>query len=344
MHMPISELEIPDYGRFPDIRRVPRVAAAGLTASEFRRRYSDQPVVFEGMAASWPAFSRWTPELFAGKYGDDVVSVSTVGRLEGLAVPWQTSVKLRTFIEAFSADVPLYLNEWYAFAAHPELLDDFEPHLPPFFEDWFELIPKGWVFGKSTRTNVRWGRPRTGTALHVDALNAVNWLAVLRGRKTWLQFSGRSLGRDGQGEFDREARQAGILDEGGFITEEGLCRFFERRPRGLEDATLWAADVTAGDVVYTPWGWYHQVHNLEPTLSVGRFYMSRENVEATRDFIHAHAGRAAAVVFDSVFGTEVSRGFWRSRTVQAVAGSPAGQAMFRALLGTLGVSPGSFAG
>jgi len=117
--------EVPDYSAIAGVRPVRRLQDwAALSGVAFRQRFSNQPVVLEGVARAWPAFRKWTRTYLAEKCGADLVTVRTPGMLGHDEVQFSAQVPLRSFAESVASSPGAYLAQWYAYRRHPELYDD----------------------------------------------------------------------------------------------------------------------------------------------------------------------------------------------------------------------------
>lgn len=310
---------------------VDRIPFGAMSFEEFATRFADRPVIFRGMADQWPAKSRWTKDFFHRHYGHDTVSVVSYRQFPSGSQPGKFIVSLADFLDALSTNTPrdtapLYLQEWYAFVKHPELTDDYEPFLPHIFEDWLATFPRGWMLEPAQRTNLRFGMRGSKSPLHSDNLNAMAWLAVLKGWKRFLLFSGRALNTD---EF--YAARAAIGAAPYFLDMSGINPELNRIHPAFSDAELWVADVREGDVIHVPHKWFHQVENLEETLSVGRYYANAINWNDTCEYLRREISPSAEKIVCAVSGHSSRRTFFRYAGPRSLLESAGGVALGRAL-------------
>lgn len=69
---------------------------------------------------------------------------------------------------------------------------------------------------------------------------------------------------------------------GGVVTVDGIERYLAGELRELpEGIKFYWADVPAGDVIYVPWRFFHQVYNVTESIALSRYYVARENYQAS---------------------------------------------------------------
>ena len=120
------------------------------------------------------------------------------------------------------------------------------------------------------------GPAGTSTAWHQDIFSTHTWLAQLRGEKLWQ-----------------------------------LCAPHDSLPAVLADCEIFEGVLTAGDLIYLPPDWWHQVQNQTSTLAISGNFCS---------FAHAEAALAEARSSDSV-----RRDIWIQTWIEILAqrtGSP----------------------
>ena len=314
------------------INSITRIEDSHFSLPGFHNSYSGKPAIFSKFACSWPAYRKWSDHFFSERYGEDEVQVSFVDTYAGDVRDWNTTVTLKQFLENLNNEQdstrPVYLSEWYAFQKHPELFQDFEGLLPPVFEDWMEVFPKGWVFNRDTRTNIRWGPAGTGTLVHFDNLAALSWLAVLRGKKRWVFFPAKDIpGWDAHPQSDEAKSLRLRLNQLDLQIRQALAKD-PQNPQIRTDLVpeIWVGDMEPGDLIYIPSQWYHLVENLETTLSVGCYLVNEINFERSCQVIRLGGGRVGETVYRAFLGSRRRHAFWRSKIVRAVTEAWPGRA------------------
>jgi hypothetical protein len=196
---------------------------------EFYQQYfrAEKPVVVTGAARAIPAFERWTDEYLKAVLGDTLAKVR-LGNGEMGEIPFQMFLNYLAAPQAFSSSRgAAYLIDFYV---RPALGDARRAQLTS--EVLFPLERRGefveWI-------TVYAGPPNTSTAMHQDIFDTHTWLAELRGRKTWRLCAPDAL-----------AGRAGAPDA------------FDGSDLGCD---VWEAVLDAGDLIYLPPNWWHQVRN-----------------------------------------------------------------------------------
>ncbi len=225
-----------------------------LSPEEFCREYLDKgiPVVLEGAASEWSATRKWTPEWLAANYGGTPVRLinisvedvaSTEHRHEGeVTTLGKTIEDMLAGSRAYPRFLPL-LHE------HPELTRDFDL-------DW--LASMRGRFHSRTLYQMFLGSAGTNTGLHSAMAN--NLFVQTHGRKRWLLFS-PVYNPVFDPPLERSSYFLSRVDaEAPDLEAFPLFRYVD----GYE------TEIEAGDILYNPPFYWHQVTN--PTLSIGVGY------------------------------------------------------------------------
>lgn len=243
-----------DETTLPRRRRADR--RAQLTREVFIQEYAlpGTPVVLEGAAADWPAMHKWDRNFFLRHYGElEVTVVRTRDKRD------RKQMRLAAFMDYMqhvSDANPYYLASWVFGKACPALLADYCN--PPHFDRWEKQLPVHlqpewqWIF---------MGPRGSGSPLHVDTLYSSAWNAVITGRKRWLFYHPRQTAYLYQGRVD------------------AFHPDYEAYPR-FSNAEAIECIQYAGDLVYTPSGWWHQVYNEEAGVSITENFINASNYES----------------------------------------------------------------
>jgi len=125
------------------------------------------------------------------------------------------------------------------------------------------------------RPPYRWfviGPPRSGSPFHIDPYRTSAWNAVLVGRKRWALYPytqyppGVDFDWDEDGNFDSDS-------------PEPIKWFVETYPFLPEDKKPIECILEAGEILYVPSGWWHQVLNLTETICVTQNFCNKQNFE-----------------------------------------------------------------
>jgi Cupin-like domain len=221
-----------------------------------------EPRVFRGLAASWPAVQHWSFEQLASVVPDQPVQL-VIGNREHGNTQFLTS-SLRSYLASLPAlglDAPaaVGLKEFDLLAAVPKLRDDVRHG---------ELLPATAL--RSVRSWIGPAGARTG--LHRDYLDNVA-VQIVGTKRWWLvrpglveRFHGVSTKYDAWAVLSRLSAQA-----------------LRERAGGVSG--VYSLDLHAGDVLYVPGGWWHEVENLAPSIMFGAFFASLPRMAAASAWV-----------------------------------------------------------
>jgi hypothetical protein len=230
--------------------------------SSFRKNYLEagEPLVISGLAKGWMALEKWTPAYLKQQYGELEVPIRDYQGTNGK--PYlKRQMKLRDYLdywerldEKAAEKENLYLAEWNFAQQCPGLLDDFET--PAHFqEDWIEKLPRNLQFG---RLWIFIGHAGVHTPVHTDTFFTSAWLTMICGDKVVRLVSpcNCSAVRKGTDLFSPETELA--LNENG--------------------AKLYEAQIGAGDTLFIPGRWYHQVRNASKNIMLTKNFVDAANL------------------------------------------------------------------
>jgi hypothetical protein len=106
------------------------------------------------------------------------------------------------------------------------------------------------------------------TPLHADVFTSFSWSVNVCGRKRWLLFppGEEACLQDRFGKLTYDATVPELQDEKMYPRYKELCRSEEI----IQEA---------GEAIFIPSGWHHQVWNLEDTISVNHNWINGCNIE-----------------------------------------------------------------
>jgi len=218
-----------------------------------------EPVVVAGGAAGWPA-AQWTPEVLRAKAGDCKVMThrsdsAYFGLDEKLGGPKlkEEEMTLDAFVSLATAPENHEIRYYLQRASIPDSLPALLPDL---------RVPIGVDFEKIYLVNLWFGPANNVTRLHYDVPN--NFLVHFYGRKRIVLFAPRDSAR--LYPFRTKAYNMSQVD----IENADLDRF----PKFAE-AQPYEAEIAAGDMLYIPPYWWHQVYSLELGISANYWWMPR---------------------------------------------------------------------
>jgi hypothetical protein len=223
------------------------------------------PFVFE---INWPAIGKWSTEYLCEIAGDEEVSVS-MSIDEQSAPTVRKKFTLKDYVKLIehadknvvkdgSKNVP-YLKQFDLLSIRPELRNDID----------FTFLPTGRkdiAFWLGTRSSV--------TGLHCDPNNGI--LAQIYGSKRIYLFS------PGQRELLYPNNKYDPATE--CCDVDATQPDYNRHPK-FSGARGMKVEISKGQALFIPKGWYHQVVGLENNISINCFFFSYMNL-VTTDLIH----------------------------------------------------------
>ncbi|PNJ39294.1 JMJD4 isoform 6 [Pongo abelii] len=271
--------DVPGVGQAPG--RVAFVSEPGaFSYADFVRSFllPNLPCVFSSaFTQGWGSRRRWvTPagrpdfDHLLRTYGDVVVPVANCGVQEYNSNP-KEHMPLRDYITYWKEYIQagyssprgcLYLKDWHLCRDFP-MEDVFT--LPVYFSsDWLNEF---WdALDVDDYRFVYAGPAGSWSPFHADIFRSFSWSVNVCGRKKWLLFP------PGQEEALRDRHGNLPYD----VTSPALCDTHLHPQSQLAGPPL---EITqeAGEMVFVPSGWHHQVHNLQELCAV------QEEVSEWRD-------------------------------------------------------------
>lgn len=222
-----------------------------LSPDEFLHKYAlpRRPVALRGVMRDWEAARLWSFDFFRARYGHLRVTARRSDDYEDTR-----TLPLADYLDQLeSHSAEYYLKDWEFEKDLPELRAHYQ--LPSYFLSWTRHLPD------LIRPRWRWlfiGPPRTASNLHVDFLITSAWNALFRGTKRWHFYS---------------PEQAPLMYRGAVNAFEPDL---ERFPR-FSLARPLIHTQTAGEVMFTPSGWWHAVRNEDVTLALSENFVNGTN-------------------------------------------------------------------
>jgi hypothetical protein len=221
---------------------------ADLDRDTFLREYvaTDTPVVLAGAARDWRATRTWDFPFFIREHGELPVQLMNAALGEEARERGGELRPLGGILEDALAGSPVYPRFVPLLITNPELLDDLD-------RDW--LFSLRGPTGAGLGLQLFIGGPGTSTALHC-AIGS-NLFVQVHGRKRW-HLASTAWSAALRVELERSPYFFSHLD----LEHPDPERFPWAR-----HATVWTTELDAGDVMYVPPFFWHQVRN--PTRSIG---------------------------------------------------------------------------
>jgi ribosomal protein L16 Arg81 hydroxylase len=226
-----------------------------LTARDFYEHYfwCNRPVVLQNLMTDWPALSKWTPEFFERRYGNEIVEITSERESDPLFEEnmdrHRLRIRMRDYIRRIQ-QCPQATNEFYLVAKNGLMANEA-------FGDLLNDIrcPAGFLDPASATNrniNLWFGPAGTVTPLHHDGNNIL--FGQVRGRKLIKLISPFFLDylyntRDCFSDVDLEN-----ID-------------YEKFPL-MKQVEILTVTVERGEFLFIPIGWWHWVKALEVSISL----------------------------------------------------------------------------
>ncbi|OMO49875.1 hypothetical protein CCACVL1_30778 [Corchorus capsularis] len=283
--------------------QIERVNGRELSYSEFAERYlaKNQPVVLKGLMDDWRACKDWVftngqPNLhfFSTHFGKSKVQVADCDtreftdqkRLE-MSVLEFVNHWLQSSVESLDGDgngkSVLYLKDWHFVKEYP----DYVAYRTPLFfiDDWLNLYLDNYRMHDDPEAHqenndiccsdyrfVYMGAKGSWTPLHADVFRSYSWSANVCGKKKWLFLPPPQCHL----LFDRNMKSSvySIFDD-----------ISETKFPGFKKAIWLECIQEQNEIIFVPSGWYHQVHNLEDTISINHNWFNGYNLSWVWDLL-----------------------------------------------------------
>ncbi|WVZ18359.1 hypothetical protein V8G54_005681 [Vigna mungo] len=276
---------------------IERVNGKELSYIEFVDRYMEKnkPVVLTGLMDHWRAHTDWVIlhsqpnfQFFSTHFGASKVQVADCDtreftdqkREEMLVSDFIARCLLQEEASAVqcnnetcssngaSVSVP-YLKDWHFVKEYPEYVAYETPRF--FCDDWLNLYLDNFKIHIDSDTQqpneeiccsdyrfVYIGVKGSWTPLHADVFRSYSWSSNVCGKKKWLFLDpSQNMKNCVYNIFD----------------EVSNSKF-----PGFSKAIWLECTQDAGEIIFVPSGWYHQVHNLEDTISINHNWFNAYNL------------------------------------------------------------------
>lgn len=278
-----------------------------MSYTEFVEKYmaKNQPVVLTGLMDDWRACKDWVAEngqpnlqFFSTHFGKSKVQVADCGTREFTdqkRVEMSVSEFVKNWLESSimqnsnastneaNGMSVLYLKDWHFVKEYPEYLAYRTPLI--FCDDWLNMYLDHYRLHKDPESYqkdndiccsdyrfVYMGAKGSWTPLHADVFRSYSWSANVCGKKKWLFLSPSQCHL----VFDRNLRGCvyNIFDD---VSETDFPGFKK---------TIWLeCTQEQNEIIFVPSGWYHQVHNLEDTISINHNWFNGYNLSQVWDLL-----------------------------------------------------------
>lgn len=267
---------------------IPKISSDTLSYDDFFERYMlpNRPVIITDVSQSWTCVKKW---LKANETAIDFDSLRQ--HLKDRLVPVANCSKQHfNSHEKSETHLHKYLDWWEKYAASNHQLEDNNEELL-YLKDWhlqqeegdaqFYKVP---VFFQSDWLNeylleskkqdyrfVYMGPKGSWTPFHSDVYSSFSWSTNIVGMKRWIFLAAG----DEKQLLDKNSRLPFSIDAA------------ELRDRNISYFELFQGP---NEAVFVPSGWFHQVWNLEDTISVNHNWFNGTHVEQIWNALRTNLG------------------------------------------------------
>jgi uncharacterized RmlC-like cupin family protein len=261
----------------------------------------NRPVLVRGLTSGWPACADWVrpdgaPDVaaLAARYGASAAPVADCAAAEEAPRPETTLAEYARYWAAHAAGGDartLYLKDWHLAAETPP--GEFYTPPPLFRHDalnmYFDARRQRASASASCCADYRFvyvGPAGSATPLHCDVLHSASWSANIAGVKQWLLFppAATPLLRSARGALPADAQVA--LD----ACDPAFPRLSEAAPLRVTQR--------AGETLFVPPGWHHQVLNATAAASINHNWVHPAAMHWVLAFVRSDAQAAAEAICD----------------------------------------------
>ena len=267
-----------DFGICEQCNKINREDGSSLSYGDFVRIYMEpnRPVIFKsGMIDDWKASKIWRKksqssniniEHLRREFGHNNVDVH-VQLMAGFESKKPRRIQMsvdeyitRCFKINDEGSERYYLKDWKFVVQNP----DYDAYTCPIFfrDDWLnDSMKESYKF-------VYFGSQGTITGLHADVLSSYSWSTNVAGKKRWFLIPPEYT----LCLFDIFGQ---TLSPHLNYTDDSIMF------PGLGIARKYAIEVIQeeGETIFVPSGWYHQVENLETTISINHNWINGFNIK-----------------------------------------------------------------
>ncbi|XP_075444133.1 2-oxoglutarate and iron-dependent oxygenase JMJD4 isoform X2 [Ascaphus truei] len=251
-----------------------------------RHLLANSPCLFSAkFTQSWGSRKTWVTadnkpnwDHLLRTFGDAIVPVANCEVKEYNSNP-KEQIPLREYISYWrgytengcqSPKGCLYLKDWHMKRDFPN--QDVYKTPEYFSSDW---LNEYWdaIAGDDYRF-VYMGPKGTWTPFHADVFRSYSWSANICGQKKWLLFppGQEEYLRDCHGNLPYDVTSPCLQDDSIYPNSQQCCPPIE-------------VVQEAGQMVFIPSGWHHQVYNMEDTISINHNWVNGCNVSVMWKFL-----------------------------------------------------------
>lgn len=172
----------------------------------------------------------------------------------------------------YCANPCLYLKDWHFTRDFPTYV----PYATPkyFTSDW---LNEYWDLRTDVKDDFRFvymGPKGSWTPLHTDVFKSFSWSANICGRKLWYLFPPRE-GQVNKGKKNKSPCDVYTLLEDS-VKDAAEAPNLLKQERNMPYLKVIQ---NPGEIIFVPSNWYHQVHNLDDTISINHNFLNACNAK-----------------------------------------------------------------
>ncbi|WP_265270277.1 cupin-like domain-containing protein [Nostoc sp. KVJ3] len=231
---------------------------SNLSHDQFVREYASigKPVIITDAMKDWTASTKWNMNFFKSECGSLNIKVREDG--DHSRTLQMTVADYIDYITASDRKKILYLFDFHPYL-HPKLYEDYK--VPVYFHNLFDRLPKNFQEKYDYPLDYLLIGPKDSyISLHIDGEYAYAWLALISGRKKCVLFTPDQTDLLYNGEVN--------------VFNPDLEKFpLYTNAKSVEII------LEAGEIIYFPPRWWHQVKNLEDSIAVSHNSINEFNSE-----------------------------------------------------------------
>lgn len=254
------------------------------------------PVIITGCMESWQCYREWTLDMDNTRVIHLEALAKVFGHVRAPVINMTSGEKSCILIRDYCSDTfwqsgswresmdKLYLKDFHFCIDVPDTRNAYET--PEYFQDdwlnaWFDSDDDGVretfgsEFKKSDYRFLYAGPAGSQTQLHTDVLRSHSWSAQLAGTKQWKLLDPLYSSR--------------VEDHNGICSRESLSP---------NETGVMTVIQYPGEIIFVPSGWYHEVVNVDNSLSINHNWIDSSSLEASWRYLVKEYDIATAMIED----------------------------------------------
>ncbi|XP_039261594.2 uncharacterized protein LOC120337776 [Styela clava] len=208
------------------------------------------PVVMKNAAKVSPAFTKWTDSYFISHPESDRMEIYAEGRKKEIRTEPGSTMTFKQFVELYNT-TDMYMVHGLPKHLRSDVIIPPPLQCDPVVENLYEIVT--WFSSGGTKS-----------LLHIDEVDNLNCL--YRGNKTLVFVN----------PHDHKNLWKNLIDrlDGGYSSMDVDAVDYTKFP-DLAKVRYSKVDMQAGDCLFIPYGWYHQVNSFGSNLAVNLWWKHR---------------------------------------------------------------------